>query len=83
MKVTVGVEDGTEWDEIIGAPGTRHDFSYLFDRGTNDTLEIAGFAKLKTPKYSVDNNDIRADLILIPDQVSVEVIDTTEVWPFE
>lgn len=83
LKVTVGVEDDTEWDEILGDAGDRHDFSILFDRGTNDTLSISGYGKLKTPKYKVEDHDIRAELLIIPDDVTIVVTDTTEVWPFE
>ncbi len=83
MKVTVGIEDDTEWDEINLVGGTRHDFSYLFNRGTNDTLTISGYGKLKTPKYKIEDHDIRADLILVPDVATVVIVDTTEVWPFE
>lgn len=83
MKVTVGIEDDIEWDEILSDAGTRHDFSYLFTRGTNDTLTINGYGKLKTPKYKVATHDIRADLQLVPDEVTIVIVDTTEVWPFE
>ena len=83
MKVTVGIEDDTEWDEILGVSGTRHDFSYLFDRGTNDTLTISGNGKYKGPKYAFDDHDVRADLILVPDDITAVLVNTTELWAFE
>jgi len=83
LKVNVGIEDGTEWDECIGDSGTRHDFSYLFNRGTNDTLTISGYGKYKGPKYAFDDHDVRADLIFVLDDVTMVLVNTTELWPFE
>lgn len=83
LKVVLGVDDDTEWDECIGAPGTLHDFSYLFTRGANDTLEISGTAKRTGSPLDFTNNNVRANLKLIPVTMQIEVVNSTPVFEFE
>lgn len=83
LKMVIGVDDDTEWDECIGAPGTIHDYSYLFTRGTNDTLEIKGTAKRTGSPFDFTNNNVRANLTLIPITMEFEVINSTPTFEFE
>jgi hypothetical protein len=82
-KFTVGIEDDTEWDELIGAPGTEYDFSYVFTRGANDTITFSGNGALKQVPFAVDEHDIRADLVLVPRTMQVVVEDTILLYPYE
>ena len=83
MNITVGIESDTEWDEVIGAPGTSHDFSLLFTRGASDTFQISGNAKLKEAPPINKEHDIRAKLVLIPSSLTITVVDSIETYPFE
>jgi len=83
MKVTIGLEDDTEWDELIGDPGTSHDFSYVFTRGANDTLTISGSAKMKSMPLDIGENDIRATLTLVPSTVTIVIVDSNATYAFE
>jgi hypothetical protein len=83
LKATIGVDDDTEWDECIGAPGTLHDFSYLFTRGANDTLKISGTGKRAGSPFDFSNNNVRADLTLIPVSMEFEVVNSTPTFEFE
>lgn len=82
-KLTIGIEDDTEWDEIIGVPGTIYDYEYEFTRGANDIITFSGTAKLKSVPYAVDEHDIRADMILIPISMQIVVEDSIATYPYE
>lgn len=82
-KFTVGIEDDTEWDQLIGAPGTDYDFSYALTRGSNDVCTISGTGRLKKAPFAVDEHDIRADLIIVPRTMQIVVEDSIAVYPYE
>lgn len=83
MKATIGLEDDTEWDEVVGAPGTLHDFSYLFTRGASDTLLVAGSGALKGSPPKVDEHNIKADVIIVPRTVTITTVDSIATYPCE
>lgn len=83
LKVGIGLEDDTEWDEIVGTPGTLYDYSYVFTRGTDDDLTVSGNAKLKSSPWKLDEHDIRAALVLTPQTMAMEVNDSIATYPFE
>lgn len=83
LKLVIGIEDDTEWDEILAAPGTVYDYSVLFNRGTNDDLTVSGNAKLKSGPWKLDEHEIRADLVLVPETMAMEVNDSIAAYPFE
>ena len=83
LKVTVGLEDDAEWDEIIDTTDKTYDYSMLLTRGANDTLTISGNAKLKGAPFKIDENDIRAELDLVPITAQVVVVDSIQNYAFE
>lgn len=82
LKLNVGLEDDAEWDEIIDATDKSYDYSMLFTRGTDDDLTISGNAKLKSSPWAIDDNDIRAELALLPYSLGIEVNDSIDVYSF-
>lgn len=85
LKLTVGLEDNTEWDEIFDdtKPGTIYDYEQLYTRGANDTLKFSGNAKLKGAPPELTDEDIRAVLTLVPITCTLEVVDSVAAYPFE
>lgn len=82
LEVMVGLIDDTEWDEIIGAPGTAHDFSLVFTRGANDTLTLSGTGKRKAIPPDFSNNDIRANLTLVLSTMQCVIVNSIATFPF-
>jgi len=85
LKLTIGIKDDVEWNEIYDPTkaGTVYDYEYLLTRGASDTCKFSGNAKLKSGPITADEHDVRRDLILVPYTCTVEVVDTTEIYPFE
>lgn len=83
LKLEVGVDDDTEWDQSIGAPGTLHDYSMLFTRGADDTLKISGTGKRTGAPLDFSNNNVRAKLAILPVSMEFEVINSTPAFEFE
>lgn len=84
LRLNAGVLDDAEWDEIIDTdPDKEYDFSYLLTRGANDTIKFSGTAKFKEGPPDVESADIRIDEVLIPDSVTIEIVDSIETYPFE
>ena len=82
LKLNVGLEDDVEWNEIIDDTDKSYDYSMLFNRGTDDDLTISGNCKLKSSPWSVDENDIRAELSFLPYTLGIEVNDSIDVYSF-
>lgn len=82
LEVLVGLVDDTEWEEVIGAPGTAHDFSVVFTRGADDTLTLSGTGKLKAVPPDLSNNDIRANLTLVLSTMQCVIVNSTATFPF-
>jgi hypothetical protein len=86
MKVTIGLEDDTEWDELLSlvtTPGQEYDYSYVVTRGTNDDITFSGNAKIKPNTIKADEHDLRMDLILIPRTFQILVEDSIATYPWE
>lgn len=84
LALDVGIEDDTEWDEIYDETkvGTAYDFSYLFTRGSNDTISFAGNAKLKHCEEKYEEHDVRARMIFNSYTLTVVVVNSTATFPF-
>ncbi len=82
LEVDVGLVDDVEWDEIIGPPGTSHDFTVVFTRGANDTLTLSGSGKRKAIPPDFSNNDLRAKLTLVLSTMQCVIVNATETFPF-
>jgi hypothetical protein len=82
LTIDIGIDDDSEWDQIVGAPGTSHDWSVVFTRGANDTLTISGTAKRKNTPFKTDANNVRGTLELVPDTTSIVVVDSIATYPW-
>jgi hypothetical protein len=84
LILKVGLEDDTEWDEIIGPPGTIYDYAMLYTRGANDDLKISGNAKYVGMPLEIEEHEVRANLQLVPyGTATIEVNDSDATYPFE
>lgn len=83
LKLTLGLEDDTEWDELIGAPGTSYDWEILFTRGANDTLKFSGTARFQEGPPKIEDHDIRIELSLVPITFQCVVVDSIDKYPFD
>jgi hypothetical protein len=83
LKLTAGIEDDAEWDELIDATDKTYDYSYLMTRGADDTFKISGNAKLIKAPYNLGENDLRAELFFLPISKTVTIVDSTATYQFE
>lgn len=83
LKLTVGNEDDTEWNQVLDETDESLDYSVLFTRGATDTMNFAGTAKLASAQPNYDNNNVRSELLFIPETLTVTVVDSIATYPYE
>ncbi len=83
LELTVGLEDDTEWNEVIGPRGTIYDYEMLYTRVVNDLLKISGNAKFTGMPPEIEEHEVRATLNLVPYTATIFLEDDIALYPFE